>query len=329
MSKKVLILHHTDLDGAMSGGVCGYYCQKLGYEPTYKLYNYGYPIKPENFKGFDLVFAVDISFHETDPWVYQYLGRQGKLIWIDHHKSAIEFKSKHPEYFEGVIGTQKIGKGACELTWEYLFPDSKTPRLIQYLSAYDVWDKERFDWAEVTEPIQYGCRLEYGISAKDLCNYLGLLELGLTDYLEELRQSGKNILKYIEKNLSGKIKNYGSFIPEFNVEGVGTYRILLLNTNEFSSKSFDGMYDPRFYDIMAPYCICPREGEPGKFDVRMSFYTDKPDIDVSKVAEIFGGGGHSGAAGCAIDLATLQTILECSMSLKEYDNWLWYTGKKK
>lgn len=326
MSKVLSIYHASDLDGGMSGAIVGYWAQKLGHEITYKPYNYGYPIAPEDFKDYDIIFATDVSFHETDPWVYDFLGE--KLVWIDHHKSAIEFKERNLEAFKRIQGVQKIGKGACELTWEYLFPDNKTPKLVQYLSSYDVWDKNRFPWT-ITEQIQYGTRQEYGISPKDLCNYLKMIELGLTDYLEELRLKGESILGYIEKNLTGKLKNYGSFIPEFKIEGIGTYRVMALNTNEFSSKSFEGLYNPDFYDIMMPYCICPREKEPGKFDIRVSMYTENPDIDVSKIAEVFKGGGHKGAAGFTIDLKTLETILSCSMSLKEYDNWLWMTGKKR
>lgn len=325
MSKKVLCLYHaSDLDGAASGGIVGYWAEKMGYNITYKPYNYGYLIKPTDFKGYDLVFAVDISFHETDPWVYNYLG--DRLVWIDHHKSAIEYSEKHPEIINSET-VLKIGKGACELVWETLFPDNPCPKLVQYLSSYDVWDKKRFEWRQ-TEQIQFGARLEYGISPKDLCNYLKLIEFGLTDYIEEIRAKGESVLEYVEKNFAGKIKNYGFFIPEFKVEGLGSYRVLMLNTNEFTSKAFEGIYDPRFYDIMAPFCICPKEKEPGKFDVRISLYTEKQGIDVSKIAEIFGGGGHASASGFVTNLETLQTILSCGMSLKEYDTWLYVTGKK-
>lgn len=326
--KVLSIYHSSDLDGSMSGGIVGYWSEKMGYEVDYRPYNYGFPISQKDFNGYDLVFAVDISFHESDPWVYEYLGN--RLVWIDHHKSAIEFKEKNPGYFKGVQGIQKSGKGACELVWEYLFPDSKTPKLVLYLSTYDTFNKTRpgFDWRK-TEQIQFGCRQEYGISAKDMCNYLKLAELGLNDYIEDFRSKGENILDYLEKNFASKIKNYGTFIPEFMVEGLGTYRVMALNTNEFTSKAFEGLYDPRFYDIMMPYCVCPREGSPGKFDVRFSLYTEKSGIDVSKIAEIFQGGGHSQAAGGCMTLETLGTILGCGMSLKEYDSWLYATGKRK
>lgn len=331
MSKKVLsITHASDLDGSMSGGVVGYWAELMGYEVDYKLYNYGYPINTNIFNRYDIIVLTDISFHEDHPEIFKYLGCSGKLcIWIDHHKSSIEFKNNHPEYFEGIKGVQKIGVAACELAWEYFFPDSRTPKLVEYLSAYDVFDKDRFqgEWTKV-EQIQYGTRLEYGISPSDMCNYLRLLELGLTDYLEDFRKNGEIVLKYTEKNLAGKLKNYGSYIPEFTVEGLGTYRVIALNTNEFTSKAFESLYDTRFYDIMMPYCICPKEGNPGKFNVRFSMYTERDDIDVSKIAEIFSGGGHAKAAGGQMSLETLSTILSCAMSLKEFDNWL-YINKKK
>lgn len=312
-SRKILCLHHTDLDGAMSGGIVGLWAEKNDFKVTYHLYNYGYPLTPELFKGYELVFAVDISFHETDPWVYDYLS--DRLIWIDHHKTAIDYAERNN--LGSISGLRRVGVGACELVWEYLFEGLRTPRLVQYLSAYDVWDKSRFDW-KIVEQIQWGCRQEYGVSAKDLCNYLKLIECGLTGYLEELREKGESILGYLEKNFRGKLKNYGFYAPEFTVEGVGSFRVMLLNTNEFTSKTFESLYNPEFFDIMIPFCLCPIEGSPGKFEVRLSFYTENPNIDVSKIAEIWGGGGHKGAAGASVSLETLGVILSCCMSLKEF-----------
>lgn len=312
---KILCLHHTDLDGAMSGAIVGYFHKED--EVTYRLYNYGYPLNPRIFKGYDKIYAVDISFNQTDPWVYEVPG----LIWIDHHKSALTYAGEHPKV-NNLPGLRGLGVGACELTWRYLFPDKQAPKLVKYLSAYDVWDKNRFDW-ELVEKIQLGTKNEYGISAKDLCNYLKLtLDVGMGDCLGSLRDTGAVILEYLEKTYASKLKTYGAYIPEFSLEGIGCYRVMVLNTPDFCSRSFSSLYRKEDYDFMLAYEICPVEKHPGENIVRVSFYTENPKVDVSKVAEFFGGGGHPGAAGCTIDLGELKNMLKSSMSLKEWDDWL-------
>jgi oligoribonuclease NrnB/cAMP/cGMP phosphodiesterase (DHH superfamily) len=60
-----------------------------------------------------------------------------RLIWIDHHKSAIE---AHEELGKYIPGLREYGRAACELTWEFFRPGVKMPRGIHYLGRYDVWD---------------------------------------------------------------------------------------------------------------------------------------------------------------------------------------------
>ena len=78
---------------------------------------------------------------------------QDRFIWIDHHISAIN--ENYTEY-KGIRDTKFA---ACELTWKTLFPDIPVPIAVQLLSAYDVWNKSRFDWDKMTLPFQYGMRL--------------------------------------------------------------------------------------------------------------------------------------------------------------------------
>lgn len=93
------------------------------------------------------------------------MGRQGiDVTWIDHHKTVIEAVKDY-----NVKGKRRIGTAACELTWEYLFDDIETPDVVELLSAYDVWDHDRFEWSDVMA-FQYGmrgyCGLDVDMAAK-------------------------------------------------------------------------------------------------------------------------------------------------------------------
>lgn len=307
---KVLCIHHTDLDGAGSAACVG--LKHINDEVTYRLYNYGWPLEESEFSGYDLIYAVDVSFNQSSPWVYQI----PNLIWIDHHKTALEYEDQNP-WMHQIPGKRAIGRGACELTWEYLFPGTPCPIMIQYLSTYDVWDKKRFDWNYIEE-IEYGAKQAFGISPVAIIDFIQRGENP-----ETLRETGRNILAYLEKSGKSKLKNSGFYIHDFF-----GYRVIALNTLDFSSMSFLSYYTPELFDIMMPFAIIPDESELGKVMVRCSLYTENPNVDVSVIAKKFFSGGHKGAAGMTISLETLQEILKCSGSLKMYMNSIGFKGNE-
>lgn len=309
---KVLCLHHTDLDGAGSASVVGLYHHED--EVTYRMYNYGWPLSPEELQGYDLIYAVDISFFQGGyDWVY----KTPNLIWIDHHLGAIR-KESLPKYswIKNIPGLRRIGQGACELTWEYLFPEYQCPDLIQILGTYDVWDKTRMNWVMVNE-IEAGAKHVLGVNPKAIIDFI---QSGKDP--QELQDIGKTILGYIEKSGKGKLMS-GFWIPDFH-----GLRVMALCTTEFSSLSFISYYNPVLMDICMPFQVVPSEGNPGEFFVRCSLYTENPEIDVSKIAEKFGGSGHRGAAGMQISLTTLSEILKTGESLKDYFRKIGYRGNQ-
>lgn len=102
---------------------------------------------------YDKVFVVDVSFGDRTRFLFDEWEDKGiDVTWIDHHKTAIEAVKDY-----NVKGKRRIGTAACELTWEYLFDDIETPDVVKLLSAYDVWDHDRFEWSEVLS-FQYGMR---------------------------------------------------------------------------------------------------------------------------------------------------------------------------
>lgn len=289
---KILCIHHTDLDGAASAAVVGLAHQTD--QVTYIKYNFGQELKPEWLGGYDKIYAVDISFRD-EPWVYEL----PNLIWIDHHKTAIDS-------YQGpsLPGLRKIGKGACELCWEYFFPDQECPELIQYLSTYDVWDKARFNW-EIIEKIEWGAKAKYGIDpALIIYDLVRSIEPN-SIIIDDLRDSGELILNYQTRVYKSRLKEYGMEFPNFF-----GYRVLAMCTQDFTAKTFEAQWDPEKYDIMMPFCF-----HPAGF-VRCSLYTSKDEIDCSSLAAYLGGGGHRGAAGFQISWESFYEFLKSSEPLK-------------
>lgn len=135
------IYHEADLDGVMSAAIVKKYFK--GEDIDLLPYNYGKEIPDVN--KYDKVFVVDVSFGNRTRFLFDEWKDKGTdVIWIDHHKTAIDDMRDYE-----VKGKRRIGTATCELTWEYLFDDIKTPNVVELLSAYDVWDHDRFEWSDV------------------------------------------------------------------------------------------------------------------------------------------------------------------------------------
>ena len=281
--KKHLVLYHgSDLDGVFSAAlIVGYYGENsVRCVPV----NYGKEFPYDEIDNdTKFVWVVDFSFEDKMNEIAQklQLDYHITLTWIDHHESAIR-KNQHANYINGARST---GKGACEMVYRYLYNDEATS-LIKYLSAYDVWNKERFNW-DLIMNIQYGVRARVGL---DVSKAVGLLSRTMSStFLSDLAAEGRMILNWTDQVNEGYVK-CSAF------EGtICDVKAVFMNTNVFNSnvfKSYNGEYE-----VMVPF----RYEKNGL--VRFSIYADHNDkVNCAEMAERFGGGGHAGAAGFQLDM---------------------------
>jgi oligoribonuclease NrnB/cAMP/cGMP phosphodiesterase (DHH superfamily) len=276
--------HKSDLDGHCSGAIVKMKypeCEMIGvdYDDTLS----------ELFDTTELtidfgetVFIVDFSFDIDDM---DYLAFNCDLHWIDHHKSSIEKLGSFTDPIKGIRYHEKDGdkpsdkKAGCELTWEYLYPDEALPKAVKLLGRYDVWDHTN---SEVL-PFQYGMRsLESTLPEKTVWTHL--FEYGNSIIVEKIVEAGAVLIEYQQKQDEMYAKGM-SFEATF--EGL---RAIAINKAFCNSKVFDSVYDPEKHDVMIAFGL--KDG-----DWKYSLYSTKPEIDVSKLAVKYGGGGHAGASG--------------------------------
>lgn len=267
--------HSADLDGQCSGAIVKMKypeCEMIGI-------NYGDKFPWETIGQGEKVFMVDFGL-QPYPEMRKLDIVADPLIWIDHHKSAIE---ENEEWLksgnDSILGIQQIGKGACELVWRYLWQDSENrtiPTFVKLLADYDVWDHSD----PRTLSFQYGMR-QYDTNPENQDFWRKFFDV---ERVQQIVEQGSIILKY---EISQNEKYVQSSAFETELDGL---KCIAVNKMFTSSQLFDSIWDPEKYDAMLTFGF--RNGQ-----WAVSLYSDKDNVDVSVIAKNRGGGGHKGAAG--------------------------------
>ena len=266
--------HSVDLDGQCSGAIVKYTypeCEMIGI-------NYGDDFPWDTIKEGETVFMVDFSMQPITDMLR--LNIVCDLIWIDHHKTAIDEANANGFIASGGQCVE-VGKAGCELTWEYIRPDENMPRAVYLLGRYDVFDHSDAD----TLPFQYGMRFQDDTYPENQALWQSLF---LNDgNIGDIKRSGDITLKYDELQNAKFCKAY-AFDTEF--EGL---QAICANRGFCSSKLFDSVYDENKHDLMIMFQCLPLPKEMWT----VSLYSTKDEVDCGVIAKKYGGGGHKGAAG--------------------------------
>ena len=271
--KTVCIYHSRDLDGWMSGAIV-----KAAYAGI-ELLGWDYGKQIPDLKDYDQIVMVDISFPRE---VMKSIS--GKLIWIDHHISAIKdmAESEPLPFYKGLRNEKKA---ACELTWEYFFVGKKMPEIVRLLGRYDCFGHKGTDEEQKVLEFQYAART-YWKSLNDCYDALFQNDDRIVGLFGEL---GKGIYKYLCTEAEQTYAN------RFTIELDGYY-FACVNKERFNPINFgidyhnDKANNDHCYDGFACFWYSN-----GKYNY--SLYNDNGEVDCSVIAKNRGGGGHKGASG--------------------------------
>lgn len=274
--------YHNDIDGKCAGSivarVTGNYDKK-----DYIMYDYESPIPTELIEDGETVYFVDLSFsvNSVDK-LKEIVEKKGcELIWCDHHSSSMDILSKYPE-FNKIKGIRKEGISGAALTWMYLYKCGfeDVPKFIQLISDFDCW---LFKFKD-TMYFKYGLEaVDY--DALDIVWNKLVRDKDQHTLLDQMIQDGKVIDAYVTKE-------YELYREKYAYEGtLNGYKCLVVN------RSCNSLI---FGDLINKYPIVAIWAYNGK-NYKYSLYTTNPDVDCSKIAEQFGGGGHKKAAGFVSD----------------------------
>ena len=265
--EKVLCVYHSrDLDGWTSAAIVKDYYSNA----TLIGWDYGQPVPEEMMELWDKIFLVDISFNYS----YMKMLNGTNVIWIDHHASAIKDSIDHG--YECMKGHRDVRFAACELTWDYIYPDSTIPEAVELLGLYDSFrhmKKDKRLQGRVTR-FQYAAR-SYVDNPIDAQIFLVIRP----DEVNHWVADGSAIHKYLTLEAKATVKE------AFKVT-INGHKGMMVNATRLNPKNFgieipDGEFFGAFHFN-------------GKLWVT-SLYSDT--VDCSVICKELGGGGHPGAAG--------------------------------
>lgn len=276
MTSTLICYHAADYDGILSGYLAQ--GQFLTHVPRMLGVNYGDvpPLSLLREESYRHLVIVDFSWpmdimHELSAAV-------SHMIWIDHHKTALEAYQAAAPFPDKDIVVLDLSKAACELVWDHFWPYSSISRGIQAIGAWDIKD-----WSNVpedqSENFQYAVRLAMP-TCEDSRTWSDLLNPAEWSQHQE---TGRLIRRWERKNNEYRAKYFSTVMWE----GL-TWRMQV-----GSATPVEVMWsvDP------GPYAgIIGVNFTNGKWTVSLRRVPGS-ELDLSALAKRHGGGGHPGAAG--------------------------------
>ena len=269
MRDKIVVLYHNNcIDGFTSAYIAQKYFGQENDMVEYIPINYGDGIPNLNYNNIANLYILDFSFSQDEMKdLYSKINEYG-VILLDHHKTA-------KENLDGWLGcTIDTNESGASLTWKHFF-GYKIPNLVRYVKDRDLWLWE--------EP---GSRqISAYISSFDFTfdNWNGI-ELILEHNIDLAYNEGEAILRQQKKIVKNIVENnsHEIYIDNYLIRAVNSS----LYQSEIGEEILKQFPDSPFSTI---YYI----------DNKYTYYSlrSRGDFDVSDIAKLYGGGGHSAASG--------------------------------
>ncbi len=265
----VLIIYHGNCPDGFASALAAdlFFQQYENYFSEVSYYNARHGNPPPDVTGKD-VYILDFSFHRKDM---ELLCQQAhKVTLIDHHISAK--KELHGLEYDNLKIIFDMSQSGAILSWKF-FHTSAAPQLFAHIQDNDLWqfkldNTHRIIMAIMSYPMEFPLWtswLDDDESLKQLSNEGIILE----------RQTNKLIERYKSAARMGKIAGYS--IPVVNAPGtIGSDLLHLLSDGHAFAAAYEDKRDRRVWQL--------RSG-------------GKKAIDVSEIAQQYGGGGHKNASG--------------------------------
>lgn len=265
---RIVVFYHKNCQDGMASAWAAW--RKFGDQAEYIALNYQedfhYPAPGKKIYFLDVV---------PDRRVLRKLRQKGcKIVIIDHHISSKRYLNlAEPGEF---IIRLNMKHSASVLAWKYFFPGQRVPRLLLYIEDMDLWKKKLDFSREITTAIGLA-----PFQPQSWNNWVAAVDKPRTRKKYIIR--GKKIVRRQNR----MIAQVAQTAVRVKFEGIET---LAVNSAVLISELGDALIKK-----MPPLAIMWFKAG----DVKRVSLRSNGEINVSLLAEKYGGGGHKRAAGFA------------------------------
>jgi oligoribonuclease NrnB/cAMP/cGMP phosphodiesterase (DHH superfamily) len=262
-SKKIVVIYHASCPDGFGSAWAAW--KKFGNRAEYCAVNHA--DKPLSLKGrevyfLDLVYKLDV--------MKSIVGQASKVIVVDHHATA-----------KDAVGLAKeslydMNHSGAYLSWKYFHPGKAVPRLLLHIEDEDLWKFKMPHTAAVNARMEL-LGFDFKIWDKAIKDFeKAALRAKFVDEGELLREYRTSFCVRLIRENASPVKFLG-------------YKALAVN----AARPFGSEIGHMLCKMRPPLSIVWQES--GSV-VHVSLRSDGT-VDVAKIAQRFGGGGHKAASG--------------------------------
>lgn len=265
--KKIVVIYHDQCRDGFGAAYAAW--KKFGDDASYIPRKTQDPV-PEGIENKEL-YIVDYSYkkHELE----ELIARNKSVVVIDHHKTSEEAVISFP----GNVFDQE--HSGAVLAWQYFHPGTEVPKLLLYVEDHDLW---RFKMEHNRE---FGAALgEYN------------QDFETWDQLSENLSDRDDFSKFISHG--GALAGFEDKI----IQKLVAFREKVL----FEGQKMYAVNCSRLYRSPVAHELSSINGKEGGIEMAIVYYRyasqvhcslrSNGDVDVAKIAEKYGGGGHKNAS---------------------------------
>ena len=262
-------------------------------DPSYTFTPIQYGEELPDLTEYSEILMVDFSVSSD---ILENLLKEKKVIIIDHHEKAEKHLGK---FIDSELLTKNGGKiifdmnhSGAVLTWNYFQRFLTVPLLLKYIEDRDLWKWKLED----SQAISMWLSSEVNFSSITFNEFANIVKR-VEHNIHAVIPSGRAMIKYKDGLVDSIVRN--ARIKKVKI-GENVYEVPIVNSSILQSEvgnviSKDHPFGIVFFENL--------ENSKTVYSLRSS----KEGLNVSEIAECFGGGGHKHAAGFV--LPTNETIL--------------------
>lgn len=270
--KETVIIYHDQCRDGFGSAYAAW--KKFGEDASYIPRKTQEPV-PEGLQNKE-IYILDYSF--SKPELEKLVAENKKVVVIDHHATSKEAVTSFPD---NIYADDHSG---AVLSWQYFHPDTDVPTLLKYIEDHDLWS------FALPHTREFGAAL--GEYTQDFATW---------DQLARNMEDSDAFSSFI---------SHGGVIAGFEDK-------LVANIMEFREKViFEGqeiyaLNAERIYRSILGHNLATLNGQEGGVEMSIVYYRydgmvhcslrSNGDVDVSKIAEKYGGGGHKNAASIRVE----------------------------